>query len=369
MKHAASSLLLSFCYLLCLRSSDVSASNRDSGPVGTFSLTERSGRTVRATDLRGKVWVASFIFTRCAFGCDQVTKSMHDLQKDFTNYPDVVLVTFTVDPEHDDAGELRRYAEFYGAEADRWLFLTGPEKEVYRLLREGFHITAEQNRGEERKPGNEVKHDTKLVLVDRDGHIRGYYEGRPTKPLPGESEKDATKRFEAGLRQLRDDVAALAQGKEMHDDAVTPAGFNFPAFNATLNALAGALLLFGFSAVRQRLLKLHAALMLSALAVSTVFLASYLYFHIVIRAGRETHFSDQAPDAPAWVGFVYRGILISHIILAVATVPLALFTVYQGLRGNLQRHVHVARWTLPIWLYVSLTGVVVYWMLYRLYAP
>src|SRR5260370_26947012 len=152
--------------------------------VGDFALTERSGRTVRNSDLRGKVWVASFAFTRCAFGCDQITKTMADLQKDFARYPGVLLVTITVDPEHDDPQELQRYAKFYGADADRWLFLTGPEKEIYGLLRDGFRVTAEQNPGEERTPGNEVKHDFRLVVVDRVGPIHGFYDCLGHRPPP-----------------------------------------------------------------------------------------------------------------------------------------------------------------------------------------
>ncbi len=107
--------------------------------------------------------------------------------------------------------------------------------------------------------------------------------------------------------------------------------------------------------------------MLTALVVSVVFLTSYLYFHIVIRHAVPTTFKDQQPAAPSWVGLAYYILLGSHTVLAAATAPLALVTAYLGLRGKLARHVGIARWTLPIWLYVSVTGVVVYWMLYRLY--
>jgi protein SCO1/2/putative membrane protein len=339
----------------------------DLGPVGPFELTERSGRTVRDTDLRGKVWVASFVFTRCSAGCPQVTETMKGLQKQFARYPDVRLVTFTVDPDHDNRDELRRYAAGYEADPERWLFLTGPEKDVYRLLREGFHITAEQNRGADRTPGNEVKHDTKLVLVDRDGHIRGYYDGL-LKPIPEEPYKEAEKRFEDGLRRLRDGVATLAESRPGAGPE-TPTAFNFPAFNATLNALAGALLLLGYGAVRRGLLRLHGTLMMTALLISAIFLTSYLYFHLAVRHGEPTYYSVQNPGAPKWVGRVYLGILISHTVLAALVAPLALFTAYQGLRWRLDRHRRIARWTLPLWLYVSVTGVVVYWMLYRLYPP
>ncbi len=144
---------------------------------------------------------------------------------------------------------------------------------------------------------------------------------------------------------------------------------DFPALNASLNAAAGVLLMAGYGCVRRRLYRAHAACMLSALLVSTVFLASYLYYHFAVKHGVSTSFRSQAPDAPAWVPPVYYSVLLTHVILAMVTVPLALFTAWRGLQGRIRRHVAVARWTLPIWLYVSVTGVVVYWMLYRLYAP
>lgn len=144
---------------------------------------------------------------------------------------------------------------------------------------------------------------------------------------------------------------------------------SFPGLNATLNGIAAVLLLLGYAAIRAKLWRLHAACMLTALGVSAVFLTSYLYYHFVIKEGRETRFEAQAPGAPDWVRYLYFAVLGTHVPLAIVTVPLALFVAYQGLRGRFDRHVRVARWTLPVWLYVSVTGVAVYWMLYRLYAP
>lgn len=143
----------------------------------------------------------------------------------------------------------------------------------------------------------------------------------------------------------------------------------FPAFNAVLNSLSGVLVGLGYLSIRRKKVRLHVACMLSALVVSALFLASYLYFHLVIRQGQPTYFAKRWPQAPEWVGQLYLGILLSHTVLAVVVAPLALYTAYLGLTGRFPRHVRVARWTLPLWLYVSVTGVVVYWMLYRLYAP
>jgi cytochrome oxidase Cu insertion factor (SCO1/SenC/PrrC family) len=143
-------------------------------PVGNFTLTERSGRIVRDRDLLGKVWVASFIFTRCAGPCARVSACMAEMQKELGDIPNVVLVTFTVDPEFDRPPILREYAAHFGADSSRWLFLTGEPKEVYALIRNGFHLTAQPNEGENRTAGNEIMHDTRLAIVDRRGHIRAY---------------------------------------------------------------------------------------------------------------------------------------------------------------------------------------------------
>jgi uncharacterized membrane protein YozB (DUF420 family) len=139
---------------------------------------------------------------------------------------------------------------------------------------------------------------------------------------------------------------------------------DLPSLNAVLNAASACLLTVGYAAVRRRWLQLHAACMLSALCVSVVFLASYLYYHLVVRQGEPTHFSGDG-----WIRRVYLAVLVSHMVLAAVVPPLALVTIYHALRGRLLRHVRLARWTLPIWLYVSVTGVIVYWMLYHLFAP
>jgi len=137
---------------------------------------------------------------------------------------------------------------------------------------------------------------------------------------------------------------------------------DLPSLNALLNGVCALLLVGGYTAIRRRAINVHKAFMLTALAVSIAFLASYLYYHFAVKGGQPTPFSAEgSPRA------VYFTVLISHTILAAAVAPMALITAYLGLRGRLAKHVRLARWTLPIWLYVSVTGVVVYWMLYRLY--
>jgi cytochrome oxidase Cu insertion factor (SCO1/SenC/PrrC family) len=176
-------------------------------PVGDFSLTERSGKIVNRDDLLGKVWVASFVFTRCTGPCPQVTATMTRLQAQLASHGDAVrLVTFTVDPEHDDPGELRTYAEHFGADPQRWLFLTGKEADVYRLVREGFHLTAQKNAEAGADVGSAVLHDTRLAVVDRKGRIRGYYQG-----VVDPRDDDPVKEFEDNLERLKRKVEDLVR--------------------------------------------------------------------------------------------------------------------------------------------------------------
>jgi uncharacterized membrane protein YozB (DUF420 family) len=132
-----------------------------------------------------------------------------------------------------------------------------------------------------------------------------------------------------------------------------------PALNAGLNATCAALLAVGLVMIRQRQIAVHKACMIAAFVVSMLFLASYLVYHVQVGSVRFTGTGAVRP--------VYFAVLITHTALAAAVPPLAVTTLVFGLRARYPRHVRIARWTLPIWLYVSVTGVVVYVMLYHLY--
>jgi uncharacterized membrane protein YozB (DUF420 family) len=134
-----------------------------------------------------------------------------------------------------------------------------------------------------------------------------------------------------------------------------------PHVNASLNLVATVLLVTGYWLIRRHRELAHQRTMIASFVVSILFLCSYLYYHA-------HHPSTKFPSYPAApVRLLYFGILISHIVLA-ATVPfLAIVTIYHGLKDNRRRHKRLARWTFPIWLYVSITGVVVYLMLYQFY--
>lgn len=130
-----------------------------------------------------------------------------------------------------------------------------------------------------------------------------------------------------------------------------------PAIDASLNGAAGCLLLLGYIAVKNKRVDLHRLCMGLALLCSAVFLCFYLYYHF---HHGSTKFQGQGPVRP-----LYFTILISHTILAAAVLPLILRTVYLALRDEVEKHKKIARITFPIWMYVSVTGVVIYWMLYQ----
>jgi uncharacterized membrane protein YozB (DUF420 family) len=131
-----------------------------------------------------------------------------------------------------------------------------------------------------------------------------------------------------------------------------------PTVNACLNGISAILLLFGYANIRQRKVAAHRACMLGAFAASSLFLVSYLVYHASAGSVRFT--------GTGWIRPVYFTLLISHIVLSAVVLPLALTTIYRAWSDDFVRHRRIARWTLPVWLYVSVTGVVVYLMLYHL---
>jgi len=135
----------------------------------------------------------------------------------------------------------------------------------------------------------------------------------------------------------------------------------FPAINATLNGSSAVLLLIGRWFIGRRRISIHRAFMIAALVSSSAFLVSYLYYHAHVGS---VHFQGQGWSRP-----LYFSILISHTILAAVVVPMVIITVSRALRERFDRHRAIARWTFPVWMYVSVTGVIIYVMLYHLFAP
>ncbi|MDW8353853.1 MAG: DUF420 domain-containing protein [Bryobacterales bacterium] len=133
---------------------------------------------------------------------------------------------------------------------------------------------------------------------------------------------------------------------------------DLPTLNAVLNTTAAVLLVTGYVLIRRGQVRAHRAVMLAAFATSILFLVSYLIYHAQVGSVR---FQKTGP-----IRTVYFAVLLSHTVLAAAVPPLAVMTLRRALRGQFDRHRAVARWTLPVWLYVSVTGVIIYWMLYQL---
>jgi uncharacterized membrane protein YozB (DUF420 family) len=141
---------------------------------------------------------------------------------------------------------------------------------------------------------------------------------------------------------------------------VPPQYAMFPAIDASLNGTSAVLLLIGRGYIRRGRMAAHRAFMIAALASSSIFLACYLYYHWHVGS---VHFQGQG-----WARPVYFSILISHTILAAVIVPMIIITLSRALRERFDRHRAIARWTYPLWMYVSITGVIVYFMLYHLFA-
>jgi putative membrane protein len=134
---------------------------------------------------------------------------------------------------------------------------------------------------------------------------------------------------------------------------------DLPALNAALNATSGCLLAAGYYFIKRKRIPQHRACMISALVVSTLFLVSYLVYH--------AHVGSKPFPGRGSIRALYFAILITHVVLAAVIVPMALVTLRRGLRMDVARHRRIARWTWPLWMYVSVTGVVIYVMLYRIY--
>jgi protein SCO1/2/putative membrane protein len=298
-------------------------------PLPAFSLVERSGRPATLASLAGHAWVADFIFTRCGGVCPAMTARMARLRRELP--PGVHLASFSVDPGHDTQQVLRRYADDVKA-GPEWLFVTGPQADLYALATQGFKLEAFEVPPGEAQAGGDgpFLHSSKFALVDRSGQVRSYY--------------DSTD--EGAMGRLVRDVERLEAGPATR----------LPALNAGLNALSALLLATGYVLIRSGRREAHRRAMLAALACSTLFLASYLVHH--------AHAGSVAFQGQGRARAMYFALLASHVLLAATILPLALVTLSRALGERLEAHRRIARVTLPIWAYVSVTGVVIYWLLY-----
>jgi len=328
--------------------------------LGSFRFVERSGVEVDDATLADEVWVGSFIFSRCPLSCPRITSIMKSLQSRFAD-TDVKLVSITVDPDYDTPEVLAEYANRFGADPDRWWFLTGDRDATFEMINKKFLLAAKPNPSPDPEGRDEaILHSDRLALVDR-GVVVGVFDSNDAKAL------------ETLVKQAR--RRALPKWLKV-----------LPTVNASLNGLCAVLLLTGWRMARRyrslstepsssppvrsalsRLAHLlrqpaargHVIAMSLAVLVSACFLVLYLTYHY--------HAGSVAFQGRGMIRWVYLTILLSHSILAgLGVAPLVVLAIFRALRGDFVRHARVAQLLLPIWLYVSITGVVIYLMLYHL---
>ena len=167
--------IVTLAVLLCLRNVEVTALRQRSisayGTVPGFQLTNQNGQPFGSAQLSGKIWIADFIYTTCPGPCPMISSRMSELQKPLQK-TDVHLVSFSVDPDKDTPEVLRGYADKLQAEPGRWDFLTGAKPAIYKLSHDGFKLAVSDGSDAQGIP----VHSTRIVLVDRHGQIRGYYD-------------------------------------------------------------------------------------------------------------------------------------------------------------------------------------------------
>jgi len=167
--------IVTLLLLLWLRHIEVAALRQRTvssyGTVPAFQLVNQNGQPFGSAQLTGKIWIADFVYTTCPGPCPMISSRMSELQKPLEK-TDVHLVSFSVDPEKDTPQVLRGYADRLQADPARWDFLTGPKSVIYKLSHDGFKLAVSDGTGEQGIP----IHSTRMVLVDRHGDIRGYYD-------------------------------------------------------------------------------------------------------------------------------------------------------------------------------------------------
>jgi protein SCO1/2/putative membrane protein len=245
----------------------------------------------------------------------------------------VRLVSFTVDPEHDKPQVLAEYARRLNADPDGWWFLTGPKITLYDFILSRFHLGVSSNSAQDEQAGAEaISHSAKLVLIDRGNRLLGYFD----------SDEPADVRL----------LESLARQRNLSWP---------PAFHALLNASSAILLVAGWRLIRSQRVRGHATCMALALGVSVLFLASYIAYHYQV--------GSVAFRGAGVARVAYFTILLSHTVLAIAAVPLVGTVLARAIRRRFQEHARLARVAFPVWLYVSITGVIVYLMLYQMDFP
>ncbi|GAB4025978.1 SCO family protein [Spirosoma koreense] len=163
--------------------------------IPPFSLIDQDGRTTNQLIVKDKIYVADFFFTRCGTICPRISSQLTRVQDIFRNDPNLVLLSYTVDPEHDRPAQLKAYAKKYEAIPGKWYFLTGSKVDIYNLAMHGYYLPTVDAGVQAGKPDETFIHSEKLVLVDKQGIVRGFYDG---------TDKEDVDRLVLEIRVLRD---------------------------------------------------------------------------------------------------------------------------------------------------------------------
>ncbi|MEM1448001.1 MAG: DUF420 domain-containing protein [Planctomycetota bacterium] len=337
--------------------------------VPDFEFTDRSGETVTLDALRGQPWIGVPFFVRCTGPCPSITRDIAERLMPLLEGTPIRVVSFSLDPTIDTPEKLDEYVELFDADDERWLFVrSDSEEEMHRFLNEGLKVPVQRDPGAE-DPGLAIVHGTRMPVVDAEGTIAGWYELRdPSLDRPATGEIglpiDEAEPILAGQYALIAARARALAGLEWTWPLPGPS--RIPLVNASLNATAFVLLIAGYLAIRRDRRKAHELLMKSAFVVSAAFLGFYLYYHFVVLpiSGGPTKYNGVGAAKVA-----YLLMLLTHVVLAIVNLPMVLRVLWLAHKEDWERHRRLARWTFPIWVYVSLTGVLVYLVLYPFNPP
>ncbi|MFM8286396.1 MAG: DUF420 domain-containing protein [Planctomycetaceae bacterium] len=332
----------------------------DPAGIADFELDECRGRKVTKADLLGQPWLAAFVFTRCAGPCPLVSGEMKKLQEATHDIP-LRLVTITVDPDRDTPETLKKYADNLGADPDRWWFLTGDKPTIFGLVRKSFKMIVDDD--PTAPPGFEVIHSVEIMHVNAEGVVIGRYNAKNDVQMARLRKVVLGQMTPQRAQELNAVVEPLPQAASPRPPV--PAWVTrLPGVNAALNLLATICLIGGFVAIKQGNRRAHGAAMISALVTSACFLACYLTYHFALK--HYTGASSQPYRGPESLRMLYYFILVPHIMLAPVATGLALSSAWLAWRQKWPQHRRLAKFTFPIWLYVSVTGVIIYVMVYLL---
>ncbi len=337
------------------------------GDVPDFTFEDSRGGELSKADLLGAPWIAVPFFLRCTGPCPSITRDIRAKLHDQLEGTPIRIVSFSIDPELDTPEELRAYAESIGVDPERWLFVRSEtEDEMHSFIKGGLMVPLQRNEDVD-DPGQAITHGTRMPVIDAEGKVAGLYELRD--PALGENGlplAEAAPILEGRYGLVVARARSLAGLDYVWPLPSTGHGSRIPLLNAVLNGTSFLLLIAGIFAIKSGNKKTHEHLMKLAFLFSAAFLGFYLYYHFKVQPiqGGATPYNGTGAIKTA-----YLIMLLTHIVLAVVNLPMVLRTFWLAHKEDWERHKRMAKWTFPIWAYVSLTGVLVYLMLYPFNPP